>query len=346
MKKRGWLGCLGFAVLLLLAAGVLFAVLFLPKHPPLTVTGPYPPETIRFTWHDPQRIDPYSPNGTNRQVNVVFWYPQSAAPGETFPLVIFSHGGLGTETSNQSLYRELASHGYVVVSIGHPFQAIWTKSDDGRITFVNAGYFGELQREDAKTDPQRSLDYYRKWLAVRTGDINLVMDTIRVKVDEKNGGLFERIDPTRIGVMGHSLGGSAALAMPRLRQDVDAVIALESPFLYDIIGVKNDQFVWLDEDYPVPVLNIYSDSSWPHLTEWPQYARNADLLANPQANSIHLPILGAGHFSLTDLSLVSPLLTSLLEGRSSNPDPRATLQKVNRACLEFFDRYLKNPTRP
>jgi hypothetical protein len=57
--------------------------------------------------------------------------------------------------------------------------------------------------------------------------------------------------------------------------------------------------------------------------------------------SLHLP--GAGHFSLTDLALVSPLLTRLLEGGQPNHDRVGYLQEVNRACLEFLNRYLKNP---
>ncbi len=44
--------------------------------------------------------------------------------------------------------------------------------------------------------------------------------------------------PARIGVMGHSLGGSAALCIGRQRPDVQAVLALESPFMCDIEGVR------------------------------------------------------------------------------------------------------------
>jgi hypothetical protein len=84
------------------------------------------------------------------------------------------------------------------------------------------------------------------------------------------------------------------------------VIALESPFFHDIIGVENGEFLWLDKAYPVPVLNIYSDSSWSHLSEWPQYARNAALLTDAPETAVSLHLPGAGHFSLTDLALTSP----------------------------------------
>lgn len=145
----------------------------------------------------------------------------------------------------------------------------------------------------------------------------------------------------RMAGMGHSLGGSAALTMPRQRNDIAAVIALESPFLYDIVGVENNDFVWLDEAYPVPVLNIYSDASWNHLSEWTQYARNDELLSSPQTKAINLHLSGAGHFSLTDLPLASPLLVRLLEGGEGTRDSAEYLKDLNRACLAFFDRHLK-----
>ncbi|MEP0807195.1 MAG: alpha/beta hydrolase [Chloroflexota bacterium] len=336
MQKSRWLNL----VILLALAGISLLALF-PPHQPLAVTGTYAIETARYTYTDERRADLYARAGEKRQVNLACWYPEDAGGGETFPLVVFSHGGLGTENSNESLYRELASHGYVVCALGHPYHAFWTESADGHWTFVSLEYFGELQRENARTDKGQSYEYYQKWLEIRTGDINLVIDAILANAAAGADGMYARVDGARIGVMGHSLGGSAALAIPRQRSDIDAVIALESPFLGDILGVENGEFIWLDEAYPVPVLNIYSDSSWSHLAEWAQYARNADLLTNapPTALSLYLP--GRGHFSLTDLSLVSPLLTRLLDGGQPTRDSIEYLQEVNQACLDFFDRYLK-----
>ena len=327
---------------LLLVFVVLLPVLLFPPHEPLSPTGPYTVARARSTYVDKTRAEPFSDSGENRKVNVAFWYPEKTDSSETFPLVVFSHGALGTENSNESLFLELASHGYVVVSIGHPYHAIWTEDEDGHITFVSMDYVQELQREDAKTDKQQSFLYYQKWLRVRTSDINFVIDTILKNVVSGSGGMYPLVDVERIAVMGHSLGGSAALAIPRQRNDIAAVIALESPFLYDIVGVENNGFVWLNEAYPVPALNIYSDASWSHLSEWTQYARNDELLSRPQTKAINLHLSGAGHFSLTDLPLASPLLVRLLEGGEGIRDSEEYLKELNIACLEFFDRYLKH----
>jgi pimeloyl-ACP methyl ester carboxylesterase len=332
---------LRFAVLLLIPVAVLPILLF-PPYKALVPTGPYLVAALRYNYTDEQRTETYSSTGEKRRVNVVFWYPEGPGVGETFPLVVFSHGGLGTEDSNESLYLELASHGYVVCSIGHPYHALWTKDEDGQVTFVSKEYFKDIQQEDAKNDKEQSYRFYQEWMNIRTGDINFVMDTILEKTTNGADGVYSLIDTEKIGVMGHSLGGSAALAIPRHRDDVDAVIALESPFLYDIAGVENDKFTWTDQLYPVPVLNVYSDSSWEHLSEWAQYARNYELLSAAPETAISLYLPGAGHFSLSDLSLASPLLVRILEGSGTTRQNLEYLQDVNQACLEFFNRYLKD----
>jgi len=95
-------------------------------------------------------------------------------------------------------------------------------------------------------------------MGIRMGDINFVIDHILAETKSSNiDRVYELIDTAEIGVMGHSLGGSAALGIGRMRGDVSAVIALESPFMYDIEGVKDGEFVFINEEYPVPVLNVY-----------------------------------------------------------------------------------------
>ena len=141
--------------------------------------------------------------------------------------------------------------------------------------------------------------------------------------------------------MGHSLGGSAALGIGRVRHDVGAVLALEAPFMYDIKGVQSDQFIFTDDAYPVPVLNVYSDSSWVHLNEWTQYAENYRLLSSPDASTVNVHISGAGHLDLTDLALTSPILTRILNGQKSSRDSRDSLTVINHVSLNFFDAYLK-----
>ncbi len=107
------------------------------------------------------------------------------------------------------------------------------------------------------------------------------------------------------------------------------------------IGVENGQFVWDEDTHPIPVLSIYSDSSWSRLDELPQYAANAKLLADTKAISYNVHMQGAGHLSLTDLAFTSPLLTRILNGRKTGIDTDYCLTTISRLALEFFDCYPK-----
>lgn len=315
------------------------AIVF-PQYRPLPVTGRYQVSTATSTYVDTSRIETYANTGDPRKVTVSFWYPDNA--DGKYPLVVFSHGGISRVQSNESLYRELASHGYVVASVGHTYHTITTTDEGGHTTWIDQGYMRELQTEDAKTNKQQSYEFYLKWMKIRMDDINFVIDRILVEAgNQKADTLYGLVDTAAIGVMGHSLGGSAALGIGRVRDDVSAVIALESPFLYDIKGVKDGEFVFADEVYPVPMLNAYSDSTWSDLANLPQYAQNQTYLSNAHATAFNVHIRGVGHFSLTDLSLLSPMLARMLDGFPSATDPEDCLGTINKVCLAFFDSYLK-----
>lgn len=337
-KKRNLI--IGAVFLLILLIIITTPALLFPKHEVPEPRGKYTVSTAEYTYTDNTRVETYTTTGEPRKLNLKFWYPE--ATDGLYPLVVFSHGAFGIKTSNASLFAELASQGYIVCSIDHTYHSFWTKDENGQITYLNREYLKEVQQEDAKTDKQRSFEYYQKWMNIRMGDISFVVDTILNKTKDANNGVYSLVDIEKIGLMGHSLGGSAVLGIPRQRDNIDAVIALESPYLYDITGVKNNQFEWTDQVYPVPVLNIYSDSAWDHLSEWAQYARNYDLFSDSEATVFNLHLIGGGHFSLTDLSLSSPFLTRILEGGESPMDNEEYIINVNKICLAFFNRYLKN----
>lgn len=323
----------GMAALLFIAS--LPAIIF-PEYRPLPTTGEYRVATATRHFIDESRIEAYATHGGARTLAAEFWYP-----GDTqgnFPLVVFSHGSFGTRTSNETLYRELASHGYVVCSIDHTYQCLYTTDKSGNVLLMSSEFLDEIRRENARGDKRKSLELYKKWMDVRTGDINFVIDTIKAGVSDV---LYGLIDTEKIGVIGHSLGGAAALGIGRMRSDIVAIVALEAPFMHDILDVERDAFVFETAEYPVPVLNVYSDSSWNHLVEWPQYEKNVQLLSGSDKDAYNLHIAGAGHLSLTDLSLASPVLTRVLNGHTSSVSSKDCLRRINEECLTFFDCYLK-----
>lgn len=338
---RGWrvpLQAIGLT--LLIAVATLPAVVF-PQHQGLAITGEYQVATANYTYTDSARVETYSHGGANRRLTVGLWYPQ--VEQGRYPLVVFSHGGFGVKTSNETLYKELASHGYVVCAIDHTYQCLYTTDVDGHMTLLDRGYMQECNAEDARADRQQSFAYYQEWMGIRTGDINFVIEYILAEAAQPDAAaVYRLVDTRRLGVMGHSLGGAAALGVGRVRADVSAVMALDAPFLCDIVGVENGEFVFIPGTYPVPVLNIYSDEAWALLPDRPQYAANYRLLTDTAATAHNVRISGAGHFSLTDLALSTPIITRMLDQVPSPADATYCLTTINRVALAFFDCYLKD----
>ncbi|MDR3071932.1 MAG: hypothetical protein LBU41_00375 [Clostridiales Family XIII bacterium] len=341
-RKKGShirLKTLGIVVSFILAIVPLSIVILFPPHKTIPTTGnfAYTHTTVQY---EENRIETYKDDRSNRKISAIIYYPtDNEIEGNTCPLVVFSHGGMGYAKSNVSLYEELASHGYVVISIDHTYQALWTKID-GKTVYINSSYMKDLNAEDANLDPQNSYEKYAEWMDIRMGDIDYVIDYAKEQAAKENS-FYKLIHTNKIAVIGHSLCGSAALGTGRARTDISAVIALEAPFMYDIIGVRDDDFIWRSEPYPVPVLGIYTDSSYSHLNDWKQYAENADLLDRQDSDVQSIYIEGCNHFSITDLSLTSPILTRILGGTSPKITAEESLKTINEACLMFLDSYLK-----
>lgn len=338
-KRFAWARTLGAVMCFLLTIITGAYLVLFPLYGAIPTTGghAFMETTVQY---EENRIETYRNDGSNRKISAdIYWPSENGIAPNSCPLVVFSHGGMGYAKSNVTLYRELASHGYVVISIDHTYQCLWTEIDGKRI-FINGEYMREIMSEDAQKDAGGSHTYYTQWMDTYMGDIDFVIDYAKTQAAGQQS-FYGLIDPSLIAVMGHSLGGSAALGIGRTRDDVAAVIALESPFMYDIIGTQDGDFLWNEEPYPVPVLNLYTDSSYSHLGEWKQYDANQRLL-NSQSPAVHnVHIEGCGHFSITDLALMSPILTKLLNGFSPSLSAHECLERVNSECLGFLDAYLK-----
>lgn len=328
-------------------AGALFVVtgwvLLFPQMEPVETTGPYGAARADAFIVDNDRLDPYAADGSSRELPVTFWYPEGALPAGSCPLVVFSHGSFGVRSSNESLYRELASNGYVVCTIDHPSQCLSTQLSDGSTVLLSGEFMRQIAADNPGRNPEQTVAHAAAWMDVRTRDIDCALDAVLQRASDADGddAVYALVDRERIAVAGHSLGGSAVLGTGRTRADVSAVIALEAPFLCDIEGVGADGGFRFDEaPYPVPVLSVYSDASWSRLREWTQYAENARLLDSASDDVVNVHLEGIGHLALTDLSLTSPFLTALLDGIAPAEEPQKTLAELNALCLAFLDEHL------
>jgi pimeloyl-ACP methyl ester carboxylesterase len=323
------------------ALGLLVWAVVFVNLSPVASTGPYAVASQVIQLDDPSRTETFSQAGGPRKLAVLMVFPEAPQlPGRTLPLVLFSHGGISSMQGNLSLFEGLASHGYVVASVSHSFHALSTPID-GRNRIISRGYFADITRENSHKDIGNSLRLFDQWMALRIADLSFVLDQLLAPGGDAPW--RQMIDAGSIGLGGHSLGGAAAYGLARKRQDVRAVMALESPYLADITGISGGDFTWDTAPYHCAMLNLYSDTGMRLVDKDHKYAQNKRLQAPGMgAESLHLS--GSNHFTLTDLALTSPILCTLLDGSHETPGIE-TLRQINQAALSFYNAHLKGPGR-
>lgn len=154
------------------------------------------------------------------------------------PVLLFAHGYTGIPSAATALLEDLASHGYAVLSIVHPYEATAATLADGRVVTMLDGsgslrppiaeVFAEWGREDdtmasvthasEEAEQLRLLRGYlgglrKTELALRrwVDDTKLVLDRLSsVPSTSAAGRLAAQLDIARLGVFGHSMGGVTA----------------------------------------------------------------------------------------------------------------------------------------
>ena len=316
-------------------------VIIFPQYPSPKVTGEYEVATATETFYDEERIEEFADTKQNRFVNVEFWYPKKA--DGTYPLLVFSHGAYGIKESNASTFTELASHGYVVVSIDHPYHSFYTRSEDGSVTMINKDYYDEITNSNKEGIYTKEELYkiIQKWMKLRTDDTNFVIDTILKKANRDSSPIYSHINTEKIGVFGHSMGGAASVWLDRERDDISAVVNIDAPFFSELIYKKElDDFIASSKDFTTPLLNIYSDDVWRQLESSPIYIANKPNNEHfKEAYTVHFQ--GAKHLSLTDLPLFSPILANIVQRGKADIDKLYCIETENELILKFFDFELK-----
>lgn len=100
--------------------------------------------------------------------------------------------------------------------------------------------------------------------------------------------------------------------------------------MYDIKAVENGKFIFNESDYSIPLLNIYSDSGYPHLHEWSEDQNNARCLDREKSMYTNIWYAGTGHMGLCDLSVASPILSAILSGKVQSVDAYEIVAYINR----------------
>lgn len=338
-----------------LISGSLIPSFIISDYSGLPLSGAYEIAEANAILTDNSRTEEFEADGSYREVPVYFYYPANFAEGEKFPLIVFSHGAFGYYESNYSTYAELASNGYVVVSTEHPYHSLFTTDTSGNTIIADASFLNSVMAINAEDVSEEAVyEESSKWLKLRFDDINFVIDSVKSAAGanslpeywyaQQSEDIIKALavtDTDSIGVMGHSLGGAAAVSIGRLRNDIGAVIDLDGTMLGEVTGVVDGKKIVNDEPYTTPLLSF--DNEEHHFASIE--ARETDVTYSN--NVVHdnavcgyrTYIPGTGHMNYTDLPMFAPPLAKMLG--TGSVDAEECMMTVNRVTLEFFDSFLK-----
>jgi dienelactone hydrolase len=258
--------------------------------------------------------------------------PVAALPA-TLPVLLFSPGNGVPRSIYTVLLEELASHGYVVAAIDHPYSSGIVAFPDGRVA---------LQPETGAQAP------FESRVAVRAADATFVLSQIEALAAEPGGRFAGRLDLERIGILGHSLGGIAAAQVcsgdSRFRAGVN-LDGGDGELEENVRRGVRRPFMLITKSGPA--WQLATDAE---LAAWGlsrrQYQELMDTLAQRRkavrdaltAPAWRIAITGAQHMNFSD--------APLLERDHRGIDPLRALRITEAYVVAFFGRYLRDEPSP
>ncbi|KAK9762323.1 hypothetical protein K7432_012054 [Basidiobolus ranarum] len=240
---------------------------------------------------------PYMPELTAQYMNKMFGLPNNTLQSfqththlgapiaqSDLPIVLFSHGLGMSRFMHTTLLTDIASRGYLVVSIDHPYDAHVVEFPNGKLIADIPG-------------KEWTIEQIIQAVNVRSDDVSFVLDQLNtLKISKKIPALRKKLDVRRVAMFGHSLGGATA-----------ATAMLNDTRI--IGGANLDGALWgpvvekgLDRPFLIMGLTQHNRSNaaswakfWPNLRSW----------------RLQLQLANSGHLTYSDI----PVLTDLLDIR-------------------------------
>ncbi len=303
-----------------------------------------------------------------REVIVQFWYPAEAHTGlglehyaqgnelsarsgyksvlrtnslleakpvtnQAFPVLIFNPRWGGSRVQNTFLAEDLASHGYIVVALDHPYNGALVDTDHG---LVAADKLDAISAE--KTPTAEALEAaWAQELAIWVQDSRFVLNQLARMGAEGSATGFPwgtpRMDLTRVGAFGHSFGGATSIALLGADPRIKSAINLDGWTLNGMAGRTTQ-----------PVLFVYEQSGKVRRPAV-DVDTQVDLADNTAVEDslakyggLRAYVEGTQHLDFTDQTLVSPVQRLTHTG----PIQGARARQITRGLvLGFFDQTLK-----
>jgi predicted dienelactone hydrolase len=252
----------------------------------------------------------------------------------SYPVVILRAGASSGVLNYSTLAEDLASHGYVVVGFDAPYRTGLVVFPDGRVMGRTAQNNPESCVVPDRAEMERCV---ARVMTAWTGDIAFVLERLtQLNASDSSGRFTGRLDMTRVGMFGHSLGGAVAAQFCHEDSRCKAGI--------DIDGAPHGSVIQAGLSQPFMfLLSDHGDTTDP---ESNQIVTDIKSIYDriPSDRRLYATILGAFHFTFTDdgALMKSGIVRGFLRlsGRLGI-DARRQLAVTTYCVHSFFDAYLK-----
>lgn len=272
-----------------------------------------------------------------------------------YPVVLFSHGYLGCEPPMYTAFcEELASHGYIVVSIAHTYYATEVKFPDGRIIKPAPEKYAQ-QTMPSKQEEELWVD-----------DIKFVLDFLDICNKNSHDTFYNIFDLKKVGIVGHSMGGLAAFELCLKDSRFQAGVSLDSlPFENNIIKNLNKPFMVilaqetvdsmyasdqeLAEKMKVSIADIIQMRKMNEKMFAAEKNNYEEIAKSKNVSCVAIPDIR--HMGFSDLLLFKELSIYKnhknildMDAGVGSTDGYKTINLINEHIVSFFDKNLKNKT--
>ena len=216
------------------------------------------------------------PNGTASRLTTRAYLDAPISRPESRPVILFSHGFGFMRGLYSALLSDLASHGWIAVSVDHPYDASIVEYPDGRVVRARDDWSWPL-------DPELR----ERMLDVRVADLLFVLEALgnasvvvgaglpEVVRGEENGEgedtYLKKVffNTSRVAALGHSFGGATAVEMLLNSTAVAAAADLDG-FLYGPVVRRGTRKPVLVLGFPEHFATDDPDAvaGWPSLEGW------------------------------------------------------------------------------
>src|SRR5256886_10338748 len=253
------------------------------------------------------------------------WQPSPR--GGPFPVVLLEHGSDVVPAIYTILAEGLASSGFIVVAANHPPDALISVFPDGHVFKFTAYWPVEADYRTQGVAIGKFVD------EVLVADVRFVLDQLQ-EMNSHDHFWHGQLDLSKIGIVGHSMGGTPEALAPR-----------EEPRILAGVNLDGSTYPGMNADVrPIPVHKPFLFLATEEHASGESRARE---YVGSESNTYYVVVTGADHMSFTDAHLVSSRFA-----RDSKPDYSAYVRAVltctfTRSLVEeFFAKYLKAAIAP